>query len=146
MQALKLGTLMVALALVLSGCSFPKTPEARARLFFDKGQDVIMDSLEDQHLTDQQLQQARDIMKRRRPAVISAVANAFRAQQNTFQSIYAGEGEAGLTAQGARLHQAQQTAFQTIGAMHEALAQAVGRKAWNAASAERRESFRDRFE
>ena len=146
MQALKLGTLVVALMVVLSACSFPKTPEAKARWFFDKGQDVIMDSLEDQHLTDQQLQQARDIMKRRRPTVVSALANAFRAQQNTFQSIYAGEGEAGLTAQSARLHQAQQTAFQAIGAMHEALAEAVGRKVWNAASSERRESFKERFE
>ena len=146
MQALKLGTLMVALTLLLSACSFPKTPEAKARWFFDKGQDVIMDSLRDQHVADQQLQQARDIMQRRRPTVVSALANAFRSQQDTFQSIYAGEGEAGLTAQGARLHQAQQTAFQAIGAMHEALARAVGQKVWNAASAERRESFKDRFE
>lgn len=146
MQAVKLGFLVTSLAVVLTACSFPKTPEAKASWFFDKGQDVIMDSLSDQHLSDQKMEAAREVIKKHRPRVISALSQAFRAEHDTFRAIYSGEDRPALTAQGGRLHQAQQTTLQAIGNMHEDLANAVGRKAWNAASAERRADFRDRFD
>ena len=135
--------LLAAAVLVVSGCSFPDNARDKAEWFFDKGADKIVDSLEDQGVDDARMEEVESVLADHRSAVVADLAAAFSAQRDSFGTLLGGADTEALLASEDRLHAKKRTALSSIGEMHADLEATVGREAWRAAGAERRDRFEE---
>lgn len=137
---------LMALVLLLAGCSFPKNSRDKAEWFFDKGHDKILYSLEDQGVADAEMERVREVLADHRAPVVSDLTVAFSEKRANFKSLYSGEDTSALLASEDRASSATRDARRSIGAMHAEIEEVVGADAWGAANEQRRKEFEDKFE
>lgn len=143
----KFGTVgVLAAVLLVAGCSFPKNSDEKAKWFFDKGHDKIVDSLEDQGVEGAQMDRVKDVLADHRGPVVSDLTVAFSERRANFKTLYSGGDTSTLLASEDRASNAARDARRSIGAMHADIEEVVGADAWAAANEQRRKEFEDRFE
>ncbi len=135
-----------ALALMLSGCGFPKGADEKAEMFFDKGSDKITDSLSDQGVDGEQMAEVESIIADHRERVVPALSQALSERKASFKTLYTGQDTATMLSAADQAHEARRKALKRIGAMHAEIESAVGSDTWAAANTQRREDFEDHFE
>ncbi len=135
-----------ALALLLSGCGFPKGADDKAETFFDKGKDKITDSLSDQGVDGEQMAAVESIIADYRGRIVPALSQALSERKASFKTLYTGRDTEAMLSAADRAHRARQEALRRIGAMHAEIESAVGSETWAAANEQRRREFEDHFE
>jgi len=135
-----------ALAMMLSGCGFPKGADEKATMFFDKGKDKITDSLSDQGVEGEQMAEVESIIADHRERVVPALAEALSERKASFKTLYTGQDTETMLEAADQAHAARRQARKRIGAMHAELESAVGSETWAAANEQRRKDFEDHFE
>lgn len=137
---------LMALVLLLAGCSFPKNSRDKAEWFFEKGHDKIVDSLEDQGVEGKEMERVRAVLADHRSAVVSDLTVAFSEQRTSFKTLYSGADTSSLLSSEDQASRAKRDSLRSIGAMHADIEEVVGADTWAAANEQRRQRFEDRFE
>lgn len=147
MPVTKSGTAgVMALVLLLAGCSFPEDSRDRAEWFFEKGHDKIVDSLEDQGVEGEEMERVKAVLAEHRAPVVSDLTVAFAEQRTSFRTLYSGADTSSLLASEDQASRAKRDSLRRIGAMHADIERVVGADTWAAANEQRRKRFEDRFE
>jgi hypothetical protein len=133
------GLLLTTFLLVLAGCGFPRTPDKQATAFFQRGQSWIVDALKDTDAGDANVAAARSVLRAREPDVTAALARFFGQQRELLATIATGAPTDELLPRQQEFEEAHLAALRAVGDLHEAIAEAVGERAWQAARAHMRD-------
>ena len=137
---------LMALVVLLAGCSFPKNSRDKAEWFFDKGHYKIVDSLEDQGVEGEEMKRVKAVLEEHRSPVVADLTVAFSEQRTSFKTLYSGADTSSLLSSEDQSSRAKRDSLRSIGAMHADIEQVVGADTWAAANEQRRKRFEDRFE
>jgi len=137
---------LMALVVLLAGCSFPKNSRDKAEWFFDKGHDKIVDSLEDQGVEGEEMKRVKAVLEEHRSPVVADLTVAFSEQRTSFKTLYSGADTSSLLSSEDQASRAKRDSLRSIGSMHADIEQIVGADTWAAANEQRRKRFEDRFE
>lgn len=137
---------VMVLVLLLAGCSFPKSSRDKAEWFFDKGHEKIVDSLEDQGVEGEEMEEVKAVLAEHRSPVVSDLAVAFSEQRASFRALYSGADTSSLLSSEDAASRARRDSLRSVGAMHADIEQVVGADTWAAANEQRRKRFQERFE
>ncbi len=135
-----------ALALLVSGCGFPDNAQEKAQMFFDKGSENIVESLEDQGVGEEGIAEVKKILEDHEDQVVADLREYMKRQKDSLESVYAGQDTDTLLAVAKASHEAQLDARRSIGAMHADIEAAVGSETWAAANEQRRKEFKEKFD
>jgi len=138
--------IFIAALLLLAGCAFPETSTEKAAWFFGEGREIIIESLEDQGVGEDQIDRVKGVIAEHKPGVVEDLAEAFSRHRENFKTLYAGQDTEALLAAEDRFHSAQRQALRSIGAMHADIEETVGAETWAAANEQRRKRFEEKFE
>jgi hypothetical protein len=145
MRRIAIAALGLALALAL-GCGWPRTDRERAEWFFDKGQDWILDALDDAGADGAQRDAAREVLAAREAEVTAGVEAFFGSHRDLLRTLAGGAAAEPLLAQETELSETHREALRRIGAMHEAVGDAVGEPTWSEARALMAERIDERMD
>lgn len=144
------GALAPALALALAtGCGWGwghHSPEEQASWFFERGEEWIVEALEDVDAGESDVEGARALMEAREARVTAALESFFTQQRGLLRTLAGGAPASELLDEQERFEAAHESALREIGAMHEALGEAVGSATWSEARARMRERAREHLE
>ena len=138
--------LAVVLLAAVSACTFRPDPDRHARKFFDEGKEMIIEALEKQDATKQQLAAAKAVLAKYDATLPADIAAVMRKQRDMFRGVATGRDSATLVQLEADLHQAHEKTARAIGRMHEEVGAAVGEATWKAAQARLDKRWAKRFD
>lgn len=121
-------------------------PEEQASWFFERGEEWIVEALEDVDADEAQIEAARAVLEERRPRVTDALEKFFIEQRGLLRTLAGGAATPELLERHSDFEAEHERALQEIGALHAALGDAVGPSTWEEARARLRERAREHLE
>lgn len=141
MKTLYRTSIVFLMAVILSACGFHKSPAERAVWFFEKGENYIADSLEDNGANKEQLTSVEKTMAQHKPDVTASMEQAMISHKEIMKAIMAGKSGNALIDLENKYHNDSQKTLRSIGKMHQELENIVGEKIWQAAASQREKKF-----
>ncbi|MAE96772.1 MAG: hypothetical protein CL910_19155 [Deltaproteobacteria bacterium] len=127
--------LLLVLAMGLSACGRRHTAEDGAGWIFEHGTDWLVDALEEQDATDEQIAAAEAVIEQHQADVTAALTTLLKQHREMVLGLASGGDAAALLALEEPLRTAHVASLESIGTMHQEVGSAVGDETWQAATA-----------
>lgn len=146
-RSLGLGAALVGV--LLAGCGWGwghHSPAEQASWFYERGEEWVVEALEDVDAGEVQVEAARELFEERRPEVTAALEAFFAEQRGLLRTLAGGAATPELLERHAGFESEHERALRAVGGLHEALEDAVGEATWAKARARMEERVREHME